>query len=102
MLSTANGEILADEGFDLHIESLGIDILAYVLDSTPNLLALGRLIVDNGFDIHWLGLTLEPWLVHPITREEIPMAVEDYTPFLDNLVSNVMLWFVDIPCLNFQ
>ena len=42
--------------------------------------------MDNGFDMHWLGRIVQPWLVHPITGQEIPLRVEDYTPFLDESV----------------
>ena len=49
--------LMDDLGIDLSIGRLDIDVLRHVLNSTLDLLALGRLVVDDGFDWHGLGYT---------------------------------------------
>ena len=82
MLDTANGESIADQSIDLFLGCLGEHISPLVLDSTPNVLSLGRRVVDDGYDWHWLGGTTTPWMVHPITREVVNLEYEDYCSFL--------------------
>ena len=84
ILDTANGESKADRGIDLHVGKLGESITPYVLDSTPNVLSLGRRCVLLGYGWYWFPYSLEPYLVHPVTGEHIVMRVEDFCPYLDD------------------
>ena len=84
VLETANGETIANKLINLHQGKLGEHISPYVLDSSPNVLALGRRIVDQGYDLWWPGYSLTPWIRHPITKEIIYLRVEDYCPYLDD------------------
>ena len=84
VMDTANGHNVADKGIDLVVELLGQNILPYVLDSSPNVLSLGRRCVVDGYGWYWPPYSLSPYLVHPVTGEYIYMRVEDYCPYLDN------------------
>ena len=59
-LDTANGELTVDKCIDLYAGALGERIAALVLDSTPNVLSLGRSVVDQGYTWHWDGYTVTP------------------------------------------
>ena len=84
VLDTANGQNVADRGIDLVVELLGQDILPYVLDSSPNVLSIGRRCVVDGYGWYWPPYSLSPYLIHPVSGEFIYMRVEDYCPYLDN------------------
>ena len=84
VLDTANGELPADVDIDLWMGRLGERIAPYVLESSPNVLSLGRRVVCDGYDWYWKGYSKRPFLVHPKTRERIYMRVEDYCPYLDD------------------
>ena len=81
-LDTANGELVADNRIDLYAGVLGERIAPLVLDSTPDVMSLGRRVEDQGFIWHW-----EPGdchLIHPATKERIALRVENYCPYLDD------------------
>ena len=84
ILDTANGESLANRGIDLRIGCLGEDIVPYVLESSPDVLSIGRRCVLLGYGWYWPPFSLEPYLVHPTTGEHIVMRVEDFCPYLDD------------------
>ena len=84
LLDTANGEVKADRHIDLYNGRLNERIAPLVLDSTPNVLSIGRRVVQQGYDWHWKGYTLTPWMVHPTTGEHIKLRVEDFCPYLDD------------------
>ena len=52
-LETANGELIADKCIDLYSGALNERIAPLVLDSTPDVMSLGRRVEDQGFTWHW-------------------------------------------------
>ena len=58
ILDTASGESIADRNINLYNGKLDERIAPLVLDSTPNVLSLGRRVVRQGYDWHWLGSVL--------------------------------------------
>jgi len=67
VIDTANGHSVADKGIELVVELLGQRILPYVLDSSPNVLSLGRRCVVDGYGWYWPPYSLSPYLIHPLT-----------------------------------
>ena len=83
VLDTANGQVTADKTIKLGLSSLGVEISPLVLDSTPNVLSLGRRVVDEGYDWVWRGGRLDCTLHHPTTGKHFDLRVEEYSPYLD-------------------
>jgi len=54
-----------------------------VLDSTPNVLSLGRRVVVGGYAFFWPAWSYSPWLQHPSTGEKVWLKVRDFVPYLD-------------------
>ena len=52
-MKTANGIVETHLKTQVFLKHLGINIIAWVLDSTPNLLSVGQLIEDHGYDFSW-------------------------------------------------
>ena len=52
-LWTANGLTPAEKEITLHINRLDMDICPFVLNSTPDVLSLGRHCAQHGFEFHW-------------------------------------------------
>jgi len=55
----------------------------HVLDSTPNVLSLGRRVIVDGYSFEWPAHSYSPWLVHPETGEKIHLRVKDFVPYLE-------------------
>jgi len=82
LLDTADGEVVADALIHLHNSTLGENISPYVLESTPNVLSLGRRVVVDGYSWHWEGYTTQPVMIHPGTGQHIALEVHDFCPYL--------------------
>ena len=52
-MKTANGMVETHLKTQVFLKHLGINIIAWVLDNTPNLLSVGQLIEDHGYDFFW-------------------------------------------------
>ena len=85
LLDTADGATTADAVLDMFLGPLGETISPYVLDSTPNILSMGRRVIDHGYTFAWPGWSLWPFYIHPTTRKSIHMLVEYYSPYLDDI-----------------
>jgi len=84
ILDTAGGEVIADKQIHLYNARLGECITPYVLESTPNVLSLGRRVVQDGYSWRWDGYTTTPVMIHPTSGEEIRLKVHDLCPYLDD------------------
>ena len=54
---TANGSVSARTECPIYVKGIGRTISPYVLESTPDVLSLGRRCVDEGFTFHWEGFS---------------------------------------------
>ena len=81
-LATANGDTEASEVLPMFLKKLGEHIEPHVLDSTPNVLSLGRRCVLDGYTFHWEGYSVHPWLLAPASSENIFLNVQDFVPYL--------------------
>ena len=54
---TANGSVSARTECPIYVKGIGRSISPYVLESTPDVLSLGRRCVDEGFTFHWEGFS---------------------------------------------
>ena len=52
-LQTANGIISADKRVNIDIPSLGVTVDPILLDSTCDVVSMGRLVMEKGFTYHW-------------------------------------------------
>ena len=81
-LWTANGLTLAEKEIVLHINRLDMDICAFVLNSTPDVLSLGRHCAQHGFEFHWKAWVAAPTWTKP-NGEVITLPTENFVPYLD-------------------
>ena len=52
-LATANGVVEADTTIAMQVKQLEDNIDPYLLDSTPDVLSVGRRCVREGYGFHW-------------------------------------------------
>ena len=81
-LNTANGVVECNHSISLDIPRLGEKVDALILDTTPDVLSLGKLCIAGGFNFSWPAFSHAPTLVKP-SGEVIELCVRGYIPFLD-------------------
>ena len=81
-LATANGDTTSSEVLPLFLNKLNEHVQPHVLDSTPNVLSLGRRVIVDGCSFEWPAYSYEPMLTHPKTGERIDLEVRDFVPYL--------------------
>jgi len=52
-IQTANGDVTARDEVEMYVRKLGMNVTAYLLDNSPNLLSLGKLCKNDGLDYVW-------------------------------------------------
>ncbi len=77
---TANGKIVADQEATVHVDRLGTETNAVVLDDCPSVLSLGRKCVAEKFGFYWNPYQ-KPSLVLP-SGKSITLDVDHYVPVL--------------------
>ena len=82
-LATANGDTESSEVLPLYLNKLKEKVQPHVLNSTPNVLSLGRRVIVDGYSFEWPAHSYSPWLVHPTTGEHIHLRVKDFVPYLE-------------------
>ena len=82
-LNTANGEANCDWVVWQQIGELGEEVDPYILDSTPDVLSIGRRCVESGYEFHWTAYSLAPTLVRP-DGHVITLVSRDCCPYLDD------------------
>ena len=66
-LATANGDTASSEVRPLFLNKLKEHVKPHILDSTPNVLSLGRHVVVGGYSFEWPVHSHNPWLVQAST-----------------------------------
>ena len=66
----------------MFLNKLKEHVQPHILDSTPNVLSLGRRVIVDGYSFEWPARSHSPWLVHPTTGEKIHLEVRDFVPYL--------------------
>jgi len=84
-INTANGVILVTECCDIHIPTLNITVMAILLESTPDVLSMGRLNTINGWGTAWppggnAYLYNETSRVPCILGQNVPFLLRATTP----------------------
>jgi hypothetical protein len=80
-LWTANGMLSATQRAVLTIEPLGEVCYPLVLNSTPDVLSLGRRCVEMGYEFHWKRGSMSPHFVLP-DDSVIHLQVDGFIPYL--------------------
>ncbi len=65
LLATANGLVDGDKVVSQQIGELLEVAEPYVLDSTPDVLSIGRRCVEDGYEFHWGPYSLHPTITTP-------------------------------------
>ena len=63
---TANGSLQADQTVDMQIESIGV-ASSYVLNSTPDVLSIGKRCEKRGYAFYWEPFSKKPYLIASYT-----------------------------------
>ena len=91
LLATANDLVHGDKVVSQQIGELGEVAEPYVLDSTPDVLSIGRRCVEDGYRFVW-----EPYSPHPtITNysgKVVTLVSRDCCPYLDDYERNFRLF----------
>ena len=83
LLSTANDLVHGATVIVQHILELGENAEPYILDSTPDVLSIGRRCVEKGFSFEWLPYSLSPTLTTP-EGVIVTLVSRDCCPYLDD------------------
>ena len=92
-LSTANGLSSGNKSIYQQIGELGETAEPYILDSTPDVLSIGRRCVEDGCEFHWGPFSLEPTLttragkVVVLRSQDCCPCLDDYEPDYTNLAA---------------
>ena len=78
---TANGSVSARTECPIYVKGIGRTISPYVLESTPDVLSLGRRCADEGFTFHWEGFSTKPTWTLP-NGHVITLTTVGYIPYL--------------------
>jgi hypothetical protein len=81
VIDTCNGQVSTNKTICMQVDELKEQIKPYLLDSTPDVLSIGRRCVKYGYGFHWDPYSLRPFLVSP-DGDMIPLEVLDYVPYL--------------------
>ena len=79
-LQTANGIIMVNDCTRLHSDALGEDIEVIELQSTADVVSVGRLCMERGYTFEWLPYAL-PKLVRP-DGYQIRMYLDHFVPMI--------------------
>ena len=83
LLATANDLVNGDKIAPQQIGELGEVAEPYVLDSTPDVLSVGRRCVEDGYTFVWKPCSLNPTITTPNGRL-VTLASRDCCPYLDD------------------
>ena len=80
-METANGSVVSEQTADVVIDALGkLSLETRVLESTPNVLSIGRLVKDLGYSFRWNASEPdEPYLISKDGQVKV-LKVENYVP----------------------
>ena len=81
-LWTANGVTQVENDVPLWIQPFGEVCRPLVMESSPDVLSMGRQCVERGYTFVWEGHSSEPYFILPDARR-LYCTVEGYIPFLD-------------------
>ena len=82
-LSTANDLVNGDLVVRQHIAEFGEVAEPYILDSTPDVLSIGRRCVEDGYEFHWKAYSLHPTIT-TTTGKVVTLISRDCCPYLDD------------------
>ncbi len=83
ILATANGLSSGDKVVQQQIGELGEVAEPYILDSTPDVLSIGRRCVEDGYSFNWTPYSLHPTMTTPDGRV-VKLTSRDCVPCLDD------------------
>ena len=96
LLATANDLVSGDKVLPQQIGELGEVAEPYVLDSTPDVLSIGRRCVEDGYTFLWKPYSLNPTITTPpgrvvtrVPRDCCP-CLDDYEPSYSPVVPAVV------------
>jgi hypothetical protein len=87
LLATANDLVQGDKVVAQQIGELGEVAEPYVLDSTPDVLSIGRRCVEDGYEFVWKPYSLHPTITTPRGRV-VKLVSRDCCPYLDDYEPN--------------
>ncbi len=87
LLATANGLVDGDKVVSQQIGELRKVAEPYVLDSTPDVLSIGRRCVEDGYEFHWRPYSLHPTITTP-EGKIVQLISRDCCPYLDDYEPN--------------
>ena len=87
LLATANGLVDGDKVVSQQIGELLEVAEPYVLDSTPDVLSIGRRCVEDGYEFHWGPYSLDPAITTP-EGKVVQLISRDCCPYLDDYEPN--------------
>ena len=82
ILDTANSRITASEEVAMGLHPLGEIITPLVLESTPDVLTVGRRCAEEGFGFHWEPFSTKPYFILPGGTERCVLESIDNVPYL--------------------
>ena len=88
MLATANDLVNGDKAIQQQIGELGEVAEPYGLDSSPDVLSIGRRCVEDGSSFEWKPYSLNPTFSTPNGRV-VKLVSRDCCPYLDDYEPNV-------------
>ncbi len=83
VLATANGLSNGYKAIRQQIGELGEVAEPYILESTPDVLSIGRRCVEDGCEFHWAPYSLEPTIV-TANGKVVTLRSHDCCPYLDD------------------
>jgi hypothetical protein len=79
-MATPSGIVDADKVISVSVSQLGEPISAYVMESSPTVMSIGRRCMTLGYSFVWNGYK-NPYIVTP-KGKKIKLEVVDYVPYL--------------------
>ena len=78
---TAGGAVPADKTLELFVKEINASIDAFVLDSTPNVLSVGKRCETEGWGFYWPPWSRSPFFVTP-DGQRIVLETDGHIPYL--------------------
>ena len=78
---TANGMTCVEQEVPLYISELDEQRVPFVLNSTPDVLTMGRRCMEDGYSFVWKAKSNRPYFRKP-DGTRIYLTVEHYVPYL--------------------
>ena len=82
-MSTANGEVAAAKTVDYALPALEGRIQQFLLESTPDVISIGRRCVREGWAFHWEPRSAKPYLISPKGVRVNCMCIHDVPYLMD-------------------